>query len=85
MLSGTHVTACIPPAPVLPVRVGRQEVDTSVLNGFPDSERFRSRALFVGCRVGSFVAVGSVPVKRVFLRMVPSFSNFVQKLVIRVS
>ena len=47
----------MPPAPVPPVQVVRQEVDTFVLNGFPDSQRFRSRTLFVGCRVGGFVAL----------------------------
>jgi len=44
-LSGTRFTAYVPSAPVPPVRIGRREVDTSVLNIFPDSERFRSRAL----------------------------------------
>jgi len=72
-LSGTHFTTWMPSAPVPPVRVGRQEVNTSVLNGFPGSQRFRSRALFVGRRVGRFVAVGSVPEKRVFLWVVPLF------------
>ena len=73
-LSETHFTACRLPAPVPPVRVGRQEVDTSVLNGFPNSQRFRSRALFAGRRVGGLaVLVGSVPEKRVFLWVVPHF------------
>ena len=53
-LLGTHFTDYGPPAPVPPVRVGRREVDTSVLNGFPDSQRFRSRALFIGRLVGGF-------------------------------
>jgi len=35
----------MPSAPVPLVRVGRREVDTSVLNIFPDSQRFRSCAL----------------------------------------
>jgi len=57
-LSGTHFTTCVIPAPVPPVRVGRREVDTSVLNGFPDSQRFSfactprrapGRRLFHGC------------------------------------
>jgi len=39
-LLGTHFTDYGPPAPVPPVRVGRREVDTSVLNGFPDSQQF---------------------------------------------
>jgi len=66
-LSGTHFTAYVPSAPVPPVRVGRREVDTSVLNGFPDSQRFRSRALFVGRPVGGFPWL---PEKRVFLLIV---------------
>jgi len=36
----------------------------SVLNGFPDSQQFRSRALLVGHPVGSY---SWLPVKRVFL------------------
>ena len=56
-LSGTHFTAYVPAALVPPVRVGCQEVDTSVLNSFPDSQRFCSRALFVRRRVGGFVAL----------------------------
>jgi len=48
----------------------------SVLNGFPNSQRFRLRALIAGCRVGGLaVLVGSVPKKRVFLRVV-SVSDF---------
>ena len=47
----------MPPAPFPLVRVGRQEVGMSVLNGFPDSQRFRSSALFAGRRVGGFVAL----------------------------
>jgi len=57
VLSGTHITACIPPALVPLVRVGCQEVCTSVLKGFPDSQRFRSCALFVGRQVGGFVTL----------------------------
>jgi len=73
-LSGTHFTTCMPPAPVPLVRVGHQEVDTSVLNGFSNSQQFRSRALFTGRRVGGLaVLVGSVPEKWVFLRVVARF------------
>jgi len=38
-LLGTHFTDFVPSAPVPPVQIGRQGVDTSVLNGFPDSQR----------------------------------------------
>jgi len=62
-LSGTHFTAYVPSGPVPSVRVGHQEVDTSVLNGFPDSEQFRSRALFAGHQV---TALSWLPEKRVF-------------------
>ena len=64
MLLGTDFTAYVPPAPVPLVRVGRQEVNTSVLNGFPDSQCFRLRALFIRRRVGGF---SWLPEKRVFL------------------
>jgi len=67
VLSGTRFTAYVPSAPVLLVRVGRQEVDTSVLIGFPDSQRFRPRALFVGRPVGGFP---QLPEKRVLLLIV---------------
>jgi len=64
----------MPSAPVPPVRVGRQEVDTSVLNSFPDSQRFRSCALFVGCRVGGFVALWDrCPRSGSFFRLFPHF------------
>ena len=66
-LSGTHFTAYVPSAPVPPARVGRQEVDTSVLNGFPDSQQFWSRPLFIGHPVGGFVIVGC-PRSGCFLR-----------------
>jgi len=63
VLSETHFTAYVPPAPVPPVCVGCQEVNTSVLNGFPDSQRSSfactlcrapGQRLFCGClRSGS--------------------------------
>jgi len=57
----------MPPAPVLPVRVGRQEVDTSLLNGFPNSQCFSVRldsssgaklaAFFVAAREAGLLSV----------------------------
>jgi len=63
-LSGTRFTAYVPSAPVPPIRVGRQEVDTSVLNGFPNSQQVRSRVFFAGHPVGGF---SWLPEKRVSL------------------
>jgi len=63
-LSGTRFTAYVPSAPVPPIQVGHREVDTSVVNGFSDSQRFRSRAFFAGRPVGGF---SWLPEKWVFL------------------
>ena len=74
MLSETHFTAYVPSAPVLPVRVGCQEVDMSVLSSFPDSQQCRPHALLVGRPVSSFaVLVGSVSEKRASFRVASSF------------
>ena len=64
MLSGTRFTTYVPSAPVPSIRVSRREVNTSVLNGFPDSQRFRSRVFFARRPVGGF---SWLPKKRVFL------------------
>ena len=64
MLLGTHFTDYGLAATVPPVQVGHREVDTSVLNGFPDSQQVRLRALLAGHPVGGF---SWWPVKRVFL------------------
>ena len=56
-LSGTHFTDYGPAAPLPPVRVGRREVGTSVLNGFPESQQFRSRALLAGRPVWRLLVV----------------------------
>ena len=66
-LSGTRFTLYGPSAPVPPVQVGRREVDTSVLNGFPDSEWFFGR-VHSSPGAGS-AALSWLPEKRVlFLR-----------------
>jgi len=66
-LSGTRFTEFVPSAPVPPVRAGRQGVDTSVLNGFPDSQRFSvactlrrapGRRLLVVAREAGLLSVG---------------------------
>ena len=79
-LLGTHFTVYVPPALVPPVRGGRLEVDTSVLNGFPDSQHFDRVHSSPGAGSAALLRCGVVCPRSGSFRVLSAYAEVLQPL-----